>query len=155
MYSCNIVAFGELAAGIVKVHLADARCHRDGISTLSQLAASIGHRDVTSSSTLLAAGIVTLHLAHRSFLCNSLPSPLHGAKSDLPKSHRILPRPGSNERSRSPLSIGALRAARGDRIRGVTNFASKTCFIFPVQSRPLARLVQDDGSRKLPRINHS
>ena len=76
--------------------------------------------------------------------------PLHGAKSDLPKSHRILRDWSSNERSRSPLSIGALHVARGDRIRVLTKVGSKTVSRFPAQSRPLARLVQDDGSRKLP-----
>ena len=77
---------------------------------------------------------------------------LHGAKSDLPKSHRILRESGSNERSRSPLSIDALRAARGNRMRVLTKIASKTVSRFLAQSRPLARLVQDDGSRKLPQI---
>ena len=76
--------------------------------------------------------------------------PLHGAKSHLPKSHRILPHPGSNERSRSPLSIGALHVARGDRMKVFTKVASKTVSRFPAQSSHLARLVQDDGSRKLP-----
>ena len=92
------------------------------------------------------------HNCTRATVFKSAFVPLHGAKSDLPKSHRILRDPGSNERSRSPLSIGALRVARGDRITVVTIFASKNCFIFPAQSRPLARLVQDDGSRKLPQI---
>ena len=76
--------------------------------------------------------------------------PFHRVKMDIPKPRRILRDPASNERSRSPLSIGALRFARGDRKSVVTKFASKTCFIFIAQSRPLARLVRDDGSRKLP-----
>ena len=76
----------------------------------------------------------------------------HRVKMDIPKPRGILEPRGSNERSRSPLSIGALRFARGDRKGVVTKVASKTCFIFTAQSRPLARLVQDDGSRKLPQI---
>ena len=76
--------------------------------------------------------------------------PCHRVKMDIPKPRGILKKPTSNERSRSPLSIGALRFARGDRKGVVTKVASKTCFIFTAQSRPLARLVQDDGSRKLP-----
>ena len=79
-------------------------------------------------------------------------SPQRGVKSHVPRSWRILPRHGSDSRSRSPLLIRALRSARNERIRLVTNIVSKSTNIFPVQSRPLARLVQDDGSRKLPQI---
>ena len=43
--------------------------------------------------------------------------PCHRVKMHLPKSCGILPRSGSDFRSRSPLSIGALRSARNDRIR--------------------------------------
>ena len=81
--------------------------------------------------------------------------PLHGVKSHLPKSNRSLPRSGSNERSRSPLSIGVLHVARGDRNRVRTKIGSKIVHRFPAQSRPLARLVQDNGSRKLPQITTS
>ena len=80
-------------------------------------------------------------------------SPLRGVKSHFPRSSRILRRPTSDSRSRSPLSIRALRSARNERIRLVTNIVSELTVIFPVQSRPLARLVQDDGSRKLPQMN--
>ena len=80
-------------------------------------------------------------------------SPQRGVKSHFPRSWRILRRPTSDSRSRSPLSIRALRSARNARIRLVTNIVSKLTDIFPVQSCPLARLVQDDGSRTLPQNN--
>ena len=79
-------------------------------------------------------------------------SPQRGVKSHFPRSWRILRRPTANERSRSSLSIRAFRSARNARIRLLPNIVSKLTEFFPVQSRPLARLVQDDGSRKLPQI---
>ena len=83
-------------------------------------------------------------------------SPQRGVKSHVPRSWRILRKHGSDSRSRSPLSIRALRSPRNARIRLlpniVSNIVSKFTKIFPVQSCPLARLVQDDGSRKLPQI---
>ena len=80
-------------------------------------------------------------------------------RSHFPRSWRNLRLHGSDSRSRSPLSIRALRSARNARIRLLTNIVSnivsKWSVIFPVQSCPLARLVQDDGSRKLPQITNT
>ena len=79
-----------------------------------------------------------------------IPFTFYRVKMHVPKSRRILPRSGSEFISRAPLSIPALRFARGDRIRRVTKIVLKSVSFFPAQSRPLARLVQVDGSRKLP-----
>ena len=76
--------------------------------------------------------------------------PFYRVKMHVPKSRRILPRTGSDFISRAPLSIRALRSARNERIRLRKIFVRKLVSFFPAQSRPLARLVQDDGSRKLP-----
>ena len=50
--------------------------------------------------------------------CSSLPlSPFYSVKMHVPKSRRTSRDSGSDSRSRSPLSIRALRSARNDRIR--------------------------------------
>ena len=88
--------------------------------------------------------------------CSSLlMSSFYSVKMHIPKSRRTSRESGSDSRSRSPLSIRALRFARGERIRRVTKIVSKPVSFFPAQSRPLARLVQDDGSRKLLPTNGS
>ena len=81
--------------------------------------------------------------------------PFYIVKMHIPNSRRTLPHRSSNAISRSPLSIRALRSARNERIRLRTIFVRKSIADFPAQSRPLARLVQDDGSRKLPQISQT
>ena len=80
-------------------------------------------------------------------------SPSHGVKSHFPRSWRNRPRPGSDSRSRSPLSIRALRSARDPREGRRTHLPLQT-YRFKIYRSGLAsaRLVQDGGSRKLPQI---
>ena len=75
----------------------------------------------------------------------------HGVKSHFPRSWRNLPHSGSDSRSRSPLSIRALRSAR-DRREGRWTHLPLQTYRFKIYRSGLAsaRLVQDDGSRKLP-----
>ena len=74
----------------------------------------------------------------------------HGVKSHFPRSWRDLRHPGSDSRSRSPLSIRALRSARDPREGRRTTFGSIYRFKIYRSGLASARLVQDDGSRKLP-----
>ena len=76
----------------------------------------------------------------------------HGVKSHFPRSWRNLRHPGSDSRSRSPLSIRALRSARDRREGRRTTFGSTYRFKIYRSGLASARLVQDDGSRKLPQI---
>ena len=72
----------------------------------------------------------------------------HGVKSHFPRSWRNLRHPGSDSRSRSPLSIRALRSARDPREGRRTTFGSTYRFKIYRSGLASARLVQDDGSRE-------
>ena len=77
--------------------------------------------------------------------------PCHRVKMDIPTPRGILWEPTSDERSRSPLSIGALRSARNERIRQVAIFVRKPIADFPVRaalSRAWSRMTGGGNSLK-------
>ena len=90
-----------------------------------------------------------LHIS-RAKVCGGASSASNGIKPHFPRSWRNTKKTTSDSRSRSPLSIRALRSARDPREGRRTTFGSIYRFKIYRSGLASARLVQDDGSRKLP-----
>ena len=78
-------------------------------------------------------------------------SPQRGVKSHFPRSWRILPHSGKNERSRSPLSIRALRSARNGNLRHAEFLSENRSQDFPFRptlSRAWSRMTGVGNSLK-------